>query len=212
MAHLLGAGQARATACGPLHRVRELSEALQSIRSRILVTGVFTAPDSIIRSSQILASKIPPLAALASGQTLRSLAIRGSARMARSSAAQHSGEMDSAPGLSIAPASMISIASAVSDLATVISTISVSAASDLVGDASGGVASAGVLGLGFNSGWSGWGWGGYWGAYPYWGVGYYDPWWGWPYYGYYAPPAVNYNVTPLAPYSSSDSTDSSSTY
>jgi hypothetical protein len=68
------------------------------------------------------------------------------------------------------------------------------------------------FGLGFNSGWSGWGWGGYWGAYPYWGVGYYDPWWGWPDYGYYAPPTVNYNVTSPAPYSSSDSTDSSSTY
>src|SRR3984893_4858060 len=124
MAHLLGARQASSTACGPLHRVRELSEALQSSRSRILVTGVFTAPDSIIRSSQVLAPDIPPLADLASGQTLRSLVVRGSVRMARSSPAQHSGEMDSAPGLSIASASMISIASAVSDLATVISTIS----------------------------------------------------------------------------------------
>ena len=63
------------------------------------------------------------------------------------------------------------------------------------------------FGLGFN-----WGWGGGWGAYPDWGVGYYNPWWGWPDYGYYAPPAVNDNVTYPAPYSSSDSTDSSSTY
>ena len=121
------------------------------MRSRILVLGDFTAPDSIIRSSQVLASEIPPLAALASAQTLRFLAVRGSAGMARSSPAQDSGEMDSARGFSIASASMISIASAISDLAIVISTTSVSAVSDLVGDA-GAVASAGEVAGGLVSG------------------------------------------------------------